>query len=169
MEAWILVGMMGAGKSTIGSLLAERTGREFVDTDKLIEMRLGRPIAQFFQHYGEDAFRDHETSIIRSLTAESIVVATGGGAILREENVSHLRSIGKLIYLRSEPSELIRRLKVSKRKRPLLSTDDWESKLIGILESRQDLYLQADYIVNVDASEQNIVVEQILKLIGDSA
>jgi len=161
--------MMGAGKSTIGNLLSERTGREFVDTDKLIELRLGRPIAQFFKHYGEDAFRDHETSIIKSLEAKPIVIATGGGAVLRNENLSHLRSIGKLIYLRSEPSELIRRLKVSKRKRPLLSTDDWESKLVGILESRQDLYLQADYIVNVDASEQNKVVDEILAMLGETA
>ena len=161
--------MMGAGKSTIGSLLSERANREFVDTDKLIELRLGRPIAQFFKHYGEDAFRDHETSIIKSLVAKPVVIATGGGAVLRTENVSHLRSIGKLIYLRSEPSELIRRLKASKRKRPLLSTDDWESKLVGILESRQDLYLQADYIVNVDASEQNKVVEEILAMLGETA
>ena len=167
MDAWILIGMMGAGKSTIGNLLSERASREFVDTDKLIELRLGRPIAQFFKHYGEDAFRDHESSIIKSLEAKPIVIATGGGVVLRSENMSHLRSIGKLIYLRSEPSELIRRLKASKRKRPLLSTDDWESKLVGILENRQDLYLQADYVVNVDASEQNKVVEEILAVLGE--
>jgi shikimate kinase len=167
MDAWILIGMMGAGKSTIGGLLAERTGREFVDTDKLIEKNIGRPIAQFFKHYGEEAFREHETNVIKSLRPSSIVVATGGGAILRDENIEHLRSIGKLIYLKSEPSELIRRLQSSKKKRPLLSSDDWESKLVAILESRNDRYAKADLIVNVDSTDQETVVNDILVLLGE--
>jgi shikimate kinase len=158
--------MMGAGKSTIGSLLAEQTGRKFVDTDKLIEQRLGRSISQFFKHYGEEAFRDHETSVIKSLHAEPLVVATGGGAIMRDENVDHLRSIGKLIYLKSEPEELIRRLQVSKRKRPLLSTENWESKLVAILESRQEQYSKADVIVSVDDCPQDGVVKEILERLG---
>lgn len=159
--------MMGAGKSTIGHLLAEKTGREFFDTDKLIEKRLGRPISQFFQHYGEEAFRDHETSIIKALTPASIVVATGGGAILRDENWNHFRSIGKLIYLRSEPDELIRRLQSSKKKRPLLNTENWESTLIAILESRKERYEQADLIVNVDDSGQDEIVERVLSKLSE--
>jgi len=159
--------MMGAGKSTIGGLLAERTGREFVDTDKLIEKNIGRPIAQFFKHYGEEAFRDHETNVIKSLQPSSIVVATGGGAILRDENIEHLRTIGKLIYLKSEPSELIRRLQTSKKKRPLLDSEDWESKLVAILEGRQERYGQADLIANVDANDQEAVVDDILKMLGE--
>jgi len=157
--------MMGAGKSTIGALLAERTGRDFVDTDKLIERRLGRSISQFFGYYGEEAFRDHETSIIKSIAAGPIVVATGGGAILRDENRDHLRSIGKLIYLQSEPEELIRRLKSSKKKRPLLSTENWESSLTSILECRKGRYEEADIIVTVDDSHQEAVVERIIKLL----
>ncbi len=161
--------MMGAGKSTIGNLLAEKTGREFVDTDKLIEKRLGRPISQFFQYYGEEAFRDHESSIIKALTPASIVVATGGGAILRDENWNHFQSIGKLIYLKSEPEELIRRLQTSKKKRPLLNTENWESTLVTILESRKERYEQADLIVNVDDSDQDEIVERVLNKLSEQA
>lgn len=161
--------MMGAGKSTIGKSLAERTGRRFVDTDKLIEKRLGRPISQFFNLYGEEAFRDHESAVIRSLEAEPLVVATGGGAILRDENYAHLAQIGKIIYLKSAPEELIRRLQISKRKRPLLSTDDWEAKLISILEDRKERYERADVIVNVDDVDQERVVDKVIEEIQDKA
>ena len=165
MDAWVLVGMMGAGKSTIGNMLAERSGRKFLDTDKLIERRVGRPIPQFFQHYGEDAFREHEAAVIRSLDSAPIVVATGGGAIVREENFKHLKTIGKVIYLRSDPSELIRRLQKSKKKRPLLSTDDWEATLVAILEKRSPRYLEADIIVNVDEGDQEEMVEQLIQIL----
>lgn len=154
---------MGAGKTTIGKLLAERTGRKFIDTDKLIEKRLGRPISQFFKLYGEDAFREHETAVIHSLTAEPAVIATGGGVIVRQENYDHLRQIGKVIYLRSEPQELIQRLQVSKKKRPLLSAEDWEERLVSILEDRKAKYEAADIIVHVDQSNQDAIVDQILK------
>ena len=157
--------MMGAGKSTIGQMLASQTGREFVDTDKLIENRLGRSIAQFFRLYGEEAFRDHETAVIKSLQAEPLVVATGGGAIVREENFAHLRKIGKVIYLKSEPTELINRLQHSKKKRPLLNSEDWQSKVVDILSVRSHLYDQADFVVEVDGSEQDAVVQRIMELL----
>lgn len=155
--------MMGAGKTTIGGLLAKKSGREFLDTDKMIERRIGRPISQFFKHYGEEAFREHETNVVKSLTAGPFVVATGGGAILRDENLTHLRSIGKVIYLKSDPDELIRRLQSSKRKRPLLSSEDWEAKLVSILSSREERYSSADFVINVDSAEQDQVVNDILE------
>ncbi len=168
MDAWILIGMMGAGKSTIGSLLADKTNRKFIDTDKLIEQRLGRPVSQFFKHYGESAFRDHEASVIQSLASGPLVIATGGGAILQAQNFDHLKSIGKVIYLKSDPDELIRRLQKSKVRRPLLNTEDWEAKLKAILESRRELYETADFIVAVDSDDQKNVVTKLLDLLdGD--
>lgn len=159
--------MMGAGKTTIGNLLAQNSGREFIDTDKLIEKRLGRPISQFFRHYGEEAFREHESMVISSLTSGPFVIATGGGAILRDDNVQHLQSIGKLIYLQSEPDELIRRLQQSKKKRPLLSTENWEATLIDILEARKTRYEQADLVVNVDESHQDEIVLRVITILGE--
>ncbi len=155
--------MMGAGKTTIGKLLAEKTGRKFIDTDKLIEKRLGRPISQFFKLYGEDAFRDHETAVICELQEEPIVVATGGGAILRDKNYEHLRQIGRVIYLKSSPDELIRRLQVSKKKRPLLSSDDWEQSLKNILDSRSERYEGADFTIDVDTLDQDGIVQKIIQ------
>ena len=154
--------MMGAGKSTIGNMLAEKSGREFVDTDKLIERRVGRSISQFFHHYGEQAFRDHETAIIKTLNAGPFVVATGGGAIVRDENFDHISSIGKVIYLKSEPDELIHRLQKSKKKRPLLNSEGWEETLVSILESRKVRYEKADIIVDVDESIQDDIVKKLL-------
>ena len=168
MDAWVLVGMMGAGKSTIGHMLAERSGREFVDTDKLIERHLGRPISKFFQYYGEEAFRDHETAIIRALKSGPFVVATGGGAIVRDANFDHIKAIGKVIYLKSEPEELIRRLQKSKKKRPLLNADDWESTLVSILERRKERYEQANIVVNVDEGDQDVMVDKLIRLLGEN-
>ena len=157
---------MGAGKTTLGKLVAEKTGRKFVDTDRLIELRLGRPISQFFQLYGEEAFREHETAIILSLEPGPSIVATGGGAILREQNYNHLREIGKVVYLRSRPGELIRRLETSKKKRPLLSAEDWETRLVGILEQRKSLYEAADYIIDVDDLDQEGIVQKVIELLS---
>src|SRR5690349_9779443 len=106
-RCWILLGMMGAGKSAVGRALAELSGREFVDTDLLLQQRLGRPISQLFAVYGEDAFRDHETSILRSLEPLPVVLATGGGIVVREENWSELRRLGTTIYLRATPETII--------------------------------------------------------------
>ena len=159
--------MMGAGKTTIGNLLAHETGREFVDTDKLIEKRLARPISQFFKYYGEEAFREHESTIVRSLTSGPYVIATGGGAIIRDENLKHLQSIGKLVYLQSEPNELIRRLRQSKKKRPLLSTENWEATLIEILESRKSRYELADLVVSVDESHQDEIVHRVITILSE--
>lgn len=159
--------MMGAGKSTIGKSLAEKTSRQFVDTDKLIEKRLGRSIPQIFKLYGEQAFRDHESAVIRELEPSLIVVATGGGAIQRDENWDHLQSIGKTIYLRSQPEELIQRLETSKKKRPLLNTENWEERLKTLLDSRKDRYESAQIVLDVDGLDQNEVVERILGMVND--
>lgn len=150
MRGWILVGMMGAGKSSVGRKIAERTGRTFVDTDLIIQDRFVRPIPQIFRIYGEDAFRDHETSVLRGLAPDAIVVSTGGGIVAREENWSEMRRIGTVIYLDCSCETIIRRLEESKKRRPLLETDDWRETVRAILESRVELYRRADLHVPLD-------------------
>src|SRR5580658_4293007 len=124
-RCWILVGMMGAGKSSIGRLLAESTGRSFVDTDLILQQRLGRPISQIFQIYGEEAFRDHETSVLKGLEPSMSVISTGGGIVLRDENWAEFNRLGQTIFLDASIETLIGRLAVSKKKRPLLQVEDW--------------------------------------------
>lgn len=142
--------MMGAGKSSIGRSLAELTGRTFVDTDLVLQQRLGRPISQIFQIYGEEAFRDHESSVIRNLLPDHSIVSTGGGAVLRPENWDEFRRLGITIYLNATLETLLGRLATSKKKRPLLQADDWEERARTLLGSRIELYSRADIIVPVD-------------------
>lgn len=142
--------MMGAGKSTVGKALATLDGREFLDTDALLQARLGRPIAQIFSIYGEDTFRDHETSILRGLEPGPSVVSTGGGIVLREENWEEMRRLGTTIFLDCTPETLIDRLERSKRKRPLLQVEDWQDRLRALLALRLPLYRRADVVISMD-------------------
>jgi shikimate kinase len=145
--------MMGAGKSSIGRSLAEQCERQFVDTDALIQQRLGRSIAQIFQLYGEESFRAHETSVLKSLEAGETVLSTGGGVVTIPDNWPVLRSLGPIVYLKASPETLIARLEQSKKKRPLLNVEDWETQLRTLLEAREPLYSQADITIEVDEAD----------------
>jgi shikimate kinase len=160
-RCWILLGMMGAGKSAVGRALAELSGREFMDTDLLLQHRLGRPVSQLFHVYGEDAFRDHETSILHSLEPCPAVLATGGGIVVREANWPEMRRLGLTIYLKATPEVLIERLSHSKKKRPLLQVEDWEGRLRRLLEQRTPLYEQADVTVCIDGSDIADAAERV--------
>jgi shikimate kinase len=155
--------MMGAGKSSIGRALADASGRTFVDTDLLIQQRLGRPISQVFQVYGEDAFRCHETSVLRGLEPNRVVLATGGGIVLRPENWTEMRRLGPTIYLKASPETLIDRLEKSKKKRPLLEVEGWEDRLRTLLAARTPLYEQADVTVEVDDAQLDTGAEFVLQ------
>src|SRR2546423_13266269 len=99
--------MMGAGKTTVGRLLAEMTGRPFFDTDAMVEERLGRSIAEVWGRQGEDAFRDLESAVVADAAARrGGVIAVGGGAVLRPGNVAALKSNGRLVWLRADPATL---------------------------------------------------------------
>ncbi len=152
-RAWILIGMMGAGKSAVGRSLAEVTGRKFVDTDQLVQRRVCHSIPNIFRIYGEEAFRSHETAVLKSLRAEPSIVSTGGGIVLREANWEELRRLGPIAYLRSSLPNLLHRLQNSQKKRPLLESEDWETRVETILEARKPLYEQADIILDVDDLE----------------
>lgn len=157
--------MMGAGKSAVGRQLALASGREFRDTDIILRNRVGRAIPSFFAHYGEDAFRGHETAVLRSLEPGSYVLATGGGIVLREENWVQMRRLGTVIYLRADRETLANRLRESKKVRPLLSSDDWEDKMNVILNQRISLYEQADIQVDVDGLKVEDVAAKVLKVL----
>lgn len=138
-----LVGMPGSGKSTVGRQLSRRLRLPFFDSDHLIEQRLGCTIKDFFAREGEAAFRDVEERVIADVTnGPASVLATGGGAVLREANRTQLRDSGKVVYLRSTPEELYRRLRHD-RVRPLLQVDDPLGKLRSMYAERDPLYRDA--------------------------
>lgn len=159
----ILIGMMGSGKSTVGSALAQLMGVPFQDTDQLLEFRLGRPIPNLFQLYGEEAFRHHETAILRGLEPEPRVLATGGGIVVRPENWIEFKRLGKTVFL-DVPTELLaERLDRSNRKRPLLQTENWTDKLAHLYESRRPLYEQADFVIKITDGPIDEVAQVIHK------
>jgi shikimate kinase len=135
-----LVGMPGSGKSTVGRQLSRRLQLPFFDSDHLIEQRLGCSIREYFAREGEAAFRDLEEQVLAELAqGADAVVATGGGAVLREANRNALRAGGKVIYLRSSPEELYRRLRHDTN-RPLLQVADPMARLRTLYAERDPLY-----------------------------
>jgi shikimate kinase len=144
--------MMGVGKSAIGREIAAATGREFVDTDRLLTHRLGRPIPQLFELYGEDAFRSHETALLRSLEPGPMILSTGGGMVQREENWTEFRRLGMTLFLDVPPEILIERLATSKKRRPLLEVENWQDRVRQLLAQRRPFYERADLRVELGGS-----------------
>ena len=143
-----LVGMMGAGKTTVGKLLARQTGKAFIDCDEEIQRRTGVTIAHIFDVEGEAGFRLRESAVIKDLVRQdNIVLATGGGAILSEDNRAALRHNGTVVYLKSSIHDLWQRTRHD-RNRPLLQTADPRARLREIFEQRDPLYMQvADLVI----------------------
>lgn len=154
--------MMGAGKSAVGRALAATSGREFLDTDLMIQHKLGRSIGQLFTIYGEAAFRDHETCILRELEPSFSVLSTGGGIVVRDDNWAELQRLGTTVYLDTPIEVLIARLEASKKKRPLLQIEDWPSRLRALLEERSERYEKADVHVRVETEDIEAVSQQVL-------
>lgn len=139
--------MPGSGKSTVGRQLARQLGLQFVDSDSVIEQQIGLPIRDWFAAHGEDAFRDVEQSVVDDVTQRpSVVIATGGGAVLRPSNRNALHSRCHVFYLRSSPEELHRRLRHDTH-RPLLQVDDPLRKLRELYRERDPLYRRTAHFV----------------------
>ena len=161
-----LVGPMGAGKSTVGRQLAKALGRDFYDSDKEIEKRTGVSISWIFEMEGEEGFRIREQKVIDDLTKlKDIVLATGGGAVLTDENRLALRSRGNVVYLSASAEQLFRRTSKDKT-RPLLQTEDPKQQITKLLEQRDPLYKNvADIELRTgDQSIQHAVSEVIKQL-----
>lgn len=142
-----LIGLPGSGKSTVGRQLARRIGIAFVDSDYLIEGRLGCSIREYFEREGEERFRDVESAILDEITKDgACVLSTGGGAVLRPENRSVLHDRGHVIYLRSSPEEVFRRLRHD-RNRPLLQVADPLQRLRDLYAVRDPLYRETAHFV----------------------
>lgn len=162
-ELIVLVGLPGSGKSTVGRQLARRLGLPFRDSDHEVEARIGCSIREFFEREGEAAFRDVEEEVIRELTqAGPAVLATGGGAVLRPANREQLRSTGCVIYLRSLPEELFRRLRHDSQ-RPLLQVADPLQKLRALYDERDPLYRETcHYVIETGRPSVSTLVNMVM-------
>ena len=157
-----LVGMMGAGKTSVGKLLARQLGKSFVDSDQEIERRTGVRVAVIFDIEGEPGFRRREASVIRELTARrDIVLATGGGVVLDADNRAALAANGTVVYLRASVDELWNRTRHDKN-RPLLRGGDPRERLDQLYRERDPIYCAlADLIVDTGSQSLRNLVQKL--------
>ena len=155
---------MGAGKSTIGKYLAQHLKLRFADTDSEIEARTGADIPWIFDVEGEAGFRDREQQVVEELTLwDDVVLATGGGVVMRQENRSALATRGYVIYLYATVDEQVKRTRRDRR-RPLLQGGDPEQVLRGLMEIRDPLYREiADHIIDTDGCSPRTVAQNLVR------
>lgn len=160
----VLIGLMGSGKTTLGKCIAAKSGMEFVDTDELIIRKAGKPISQIFEDEGELFFRDMESEAVKEASEkEGAVISTGGGAVLREENIENLQKTGILFYLEASPEALYERVK-DDDSRPLLRGDDPVNILRRILVARAPYYGQADFTINTEVLSPEQASDKIIEI-----
>ncbi|WP_432381183.1 bifunctional shikimate kinase/3-dehydroquinate synthase AroKB [Duganella sp. P38] len=170
MQNVFLVGLMGAGKTTIGRILARKLGLTFIDSDHEIEARTGASIPWIFEIEGEASFRRREADVIRELSAQQgLVLATGGGAILNADNRAFLKARGTVIYLRASVNSILQRTAHDKN-RPLLQTADPRAKLEELMEVRDPLYMEiADLVIDTGRPNVQSMVQTILNQLESMA
>lgn len=158
-RAIVLVGMMGAGKSTVGRRLAARLRLPFLDADAEIEAAAAMSIAEIFESHGEPQFRDGEARVIaRLLNDGPLVLATGGGAVLRETTRRRIAECGISIWLKAEPDVILRRVR-RRADRPLLKTDDPAATIARLIADRHPIYATADLVVDSRDVPHEAIVE----------
>jgi shikimate kinase len=161
---FVLTGFMGCGKSTVGRRLAALTGHRFVDTDELIVKTQNKSIPEIFAEVGEEGFRNIEQSVLRDLVGVvGIVLSTGGGAILREQNREALKKVGVIVWLDADPDVLFERASRSTR-RPLLQTDNPRETFNRLFEGRKSIYeALADFRFDSTNIDHDIVARKVLE------
>lgn len=159
----VLVGLMGAGKTTVGRRLAKRLNRPFMDADEEIERSAGRSVSEIFEDFGETAFRDGERKVICRLLSEEepMVLALGGGAFVNDQTRAVIRSTALSIWLKADLDTLMNR--VGKRDtRPLLRASDPKTVMESLMRQRAQFYAQADIAVDTDVGTHDTTVEAIV-------
>ncbi|MFC2056654.1 shikimate kinase [Chloroflexota bacterium] len=160
-----LIGFMGAGKTAVGQLLAEKLGRKFIELDWLIEQQAGKPIPEIFQQDGEIGFRELEIGATKKIAEEkNSVIACGGGLVLNKINIDRLREEARTVYLTASPGVILKRVATKEGQRPLLAVDNPTQTIDELLKFREPFYERAaDITINTSKLDLDAVVEQIIK------
>lgn len=165
MKNIVLVGMMGAGKTTVGELLATKLNRELKDIDRVIEQEQKKSIIEIFTNDGEEAFRQLESETIEKLSNMSdLIISTGGGALEKANNLSNLQKNGIIIYLKADIEELFKRVK-NETQRPLLKEQDPLEVIKKLIKKREKFYLMANITIITDNKSPEKITEEIIKAI----
>ncbi|MFH0840342.1 MAG: shikimate kinase [Candidatus Omnitrophota bacterium] len=164
MKNIVLVGFMGTGKTAVAALIAKELGISFIRTDDIIEKKAGMPINDIFQKKGESYFRQLEREAIMEVSAgESIVIDTGGGAVINELNVADLKMNGILFCLNATPEEICKRVS-RKTHRPLLNVEDPFGEISYLLKKREPYYKRADHQINTTGKAARDVADEIMEI-----
>ena len=162
----VLTGFMGTGKTEVGRILSRMLGYSLIDVDSEIEREQQMAITDIFRQYGEPGFRDRESAVIKGLSGiDRAVIATGGGAVLRQENMDNLRRKGVIVCLTATPEAILKRV-AGNIDRPLLQVEDPLRKIRELLEFRKPYYERADVIVDTEDRDPLEVAEEIVKRIS---
>ncbi|MGC8784037.1 MAG: shikimate kinase [Armatimonadota bacterium] len=161
-----LIGFMGTGKSLLGQMLAQRWGWKFVDTDSLIEQKVGCSVAQIFERFGEDYFRRQETEVLRSLEFQRhLVIATGGGVPTRPENIISLRRHAVIVLLTAEPEVILQRVQPVQTRPKLATAPDPLAEIRRLLRERETAYACADIRIDTSTLSPGEAVQRIEELV----
>ncbi len=162
----ILTGFMCTGKTSVGRSLAKEIGFEYIDTDEIIEKSIGLKISEIFACYGEKYFRNIESQIVEKVSKEDKkVISTGGGVVLREENMKNLRSNGIIVNLTAEPLTIFERLKQQPGIRPLLNKPQPLEEIKRLLSEREEYYKYCDIRINTDNTSVEEIVSRIIDFV----
>jgi shikimate kinase len=166
----IIIGFMGTGKTEAGKRLSQLLGFGYLDTDELIEKTENKSITEIFAQNGEEYFRNAESRVLGTLSEyQNLVISTGGGIVLREENVKKLKALGTIVLLTTDPEEIINRLK-SDNSRPLLQDKNRRERIDEILEKRNPIYeAAADVEIDTTSISADEVARQIIKEVKNYA
>jgi len=169
MKNWVLIGLMGSGKSAVGRALAQGLGCRFLDTDSLIEKRVGLTVPEIFSRHGEGWFRAQEALVAEEVGNESgCVIATGGGMVIHPANMEALHRNGHLIFLTARPEVILERVKRRPKSRPLLNEGgDLLLKIQQLLKERESYYRQA--VIHCDTSDRSVseIAREIYKRVSE--
>lgn len=167
MKNIVLIGFMGTGKTSTGRLLAGRLNRPFIDADKKIEQETGLAISDIFQLYGEERFRQLEQEVIaRVARYTNTVIATGGGVVLKQDNMVRLKNTGIIISLTASLEAILERT-ARRGVRPLLDCEDRAERVARLFQERASLYMKADYIIDTSCMSPQQVVEKVIVLLRE--
>ena len=165
MKNIVLVGMMGAGKTTVGEYLSAKLNRELKDIDRVIEQEQKKSIIEIFTNDGEEAFRQLESETIEKFSNMSdLIISTGGGALEKANNLSNLQKNGIIIYLKADIEELFKRVK-NETQRPLLKEQDPLEVIKKLIKKREKFYLMANITIITDNKSPEKITEEIIKAI----